>query len=122
MYKQQLGQAGEEFACQYLRKQGLKLIKKNFKCRLGEIDLIMQDKTCLVFVEVRVRNNKDYGDAAASITSYKQRRVIHAAEYYLQSQQFSSPPDCRFDVIALNRHNHSYDLQWYKDAFYTKEF
>ena len=123
MYKpKQLGIAGEDFAYQYLKKQGLKLIKKNFACKSGEIDLIMEDKDELVFVEVRLRNNKNYVTAEESITIYKQRRIINTAHYYLQIQKFNPLPPCRFDVIALSRHNDDYDLQWLKNAFYAEEF
>lgn len=117
----QLGIDAEDFAYHYLKKQGLKLVKKNFFCKLGEIDLIMQDHAELVFVEVRLRNNKLYSSAEESVTFYKQRKIINTAHYYLQIEQFKSLPACRFDVIALTRHNRDYDIQWYKNAFYEQE-
>lgn len=113
----QLGQESEDFACNYLKKQGLSLIKKNFNCRIGEIDLIMQDKNELIFIEVRLRNTKNHANAEESITIYKQRRIINTAHYFLQTQQFKSLPICRFDVIALSRHNDGYDLKWLQNAF-----
>ena len=123
MYKpKQLGIAGEDFAYVYLKKQGLKLIKKNFACKLGEIDLIMQDKIELVFIEVRLRNNKYHANAEESVTTYKQRRIINTAQHYLQAEKFKILPACRFDLIALSRHNDRYDLQWLQNAFDAGDF
>ena len=66
--KQLLGQAAENAACVYLQAQGLTLLNRNFHARQGEIDLVMLEKTTLVFVEVRFRSRSDFGDAATSVT------------------------------------------------------
>ena len=71
---QQVGLAAEEAVRTYLSKQGLKFLTKNFRCKLGEIDLIMRDGQCLVFVEVRARASADYGGALASVTKSKQQK------------------------------------------------
>ena len=97
--KQVEGQAGEDAALDHLRKSGLKLVERNFRCKAGEIDLIMQEGSTLVFVEVRKRSNPRFGGAAASVTWQKQRRLIRAAQFYLL--RFRDPPPCRFDVVAL---------------------
>jgi putative endonuclease len=98
--RQALGQQGEKLALQYLNKQGLVLIESNYRRPFGEIDLIMQDQTSLVFVEVRSRARSHFGNAAASITLAKQRRLTLAAQSYLS--RYSRIPPCRFDVVAID--------------------
>ena len=98
--KQLRGQAGEDAALQYLLQQGLRLVQRNFLCKLGEIDLVMQDGETLVFVEVRQRAVGRFGGAAASITPAKQRRMWHAAQVFLQ--RYRKPPACRIDVVAID--------------------
>lgn len=94
------GEAGEESALQYLQQQGLTLVERNFRCKGGEIDLIMQDCNALVFVEVRKRADHRYGGAAASVTARKQARLVIAAQTFLQ--RYRTPPACRFDVVAID--------------------
>lgn len=94
------GQAGEDAALEYLQRQGLKLLQRNFRCKGGEIDLILQQQDSLVFVEVRKRKDAGYGGAAASVTARKQARLILAAQVFLQ--RYRVPPPCRFDVIAID--------------------
>jgi putative endonuclease len=107
------GRQAEDAACRYLIQQRLHLIQRNFQCRFGEIDLIMQDQHELVFVEVRFRANNAFGDAADSVHWHKQQRLIRSAQYYLQ--QLPQLPCCRFDVVALA--NTLTQIQWIKDAF-----
>lgn len=97
--KQVDGDAGEDRALQYLQQQGLKLVERNFRCKGGEIDIIMQDQTTLVFVEVRKRANGKFGGAVASVTPRKQARLIIAAQTFMQ--RYWTPPPCRFDVVAI---------------------
>jgi len=98
--QQQLGQQGEDRALAYLVAQGLIEVERNFRCKAGEIDLIMRHGAHLVFVEVRRRAASGFGGAAASVTHHKQRRLVHAAQYYLLRHR--SPPPCRFDLVALD--------------------
>lgn len=97
---QQSGQAGEDVALGYLQKEGLTLLERNFSSRAGEIDLIMQDRDTLVFIEVRKRSRRDFGGALASITRAKQQRLIKTAQLFLQKTRKN--PACRFDVVALD--------------------
>ena len=97
--RQRTGDAAEDAALSYLRDRGLELVERNFRCKGGEIDLIMREGETLVFIEVRARAGDSHGGAAASITPAKQRRLVIAAQHYLQRYRF--PPACRFDVIAL---------------------
>jgi putative endonuclease len=98
--KQLTGQAGEDQALGYLTKQGFTLVERNFHCRGGEIDLIVQKNNLLVFVEVRKRSSGQFGGAAASVIPAKQARLKKAAQLYLQ--RYADPPACRFDVIAID--------------------
>jgi putative endonuclease len=108
--KQIVGQAGEDCALMHLQQHGLTLRERNFRCKGGEIDLIMQESGTLVFVEVRKRARSRHGGAAASITYAKQRRLVIAAQVYLK--RYKMPPACRFDVVAID----GADLTWLKNA------
>ncbi len=108
--KQRLGRLGEDHALAHLCLHGLTLIERNFSCKGGEIDLIMQDGKVLVFVEVRQRADMRHGGAAASVTPAKQRRLIIAAQVYLLRRKVL--PVCRFDVIAID----AGALRWLKNA------
>jgi len=115
--KKKQGNQAEDQACRFLQQQGLKLLKRNFTTRAGEIDLIMQDTNnaaeTLVFIEVRYRKNKDFGGAAASVTSKKQQRIIKAALAY--QQRHAPQSSMRFDVIAIEGDNKV--INWIKSAF-----
>lgn len=108
--RQRDGQAGEDRALAYLRQRGMRLIERNFRCKGGEIDLVLSEADTLVFVEVRKRADRSHGGAAASITAAKQRRLLLAAQLYLQ--RYREPPACRFDVIAIDGDT----LEWIKNA------
>ena len=108
------GAQAEQLAAQYLQQQGLKLIVQNYRGRFGEIDLIMQDRTTLVFIEVRLRRNADFGGAAASINARKQQRIIRTAQQYLAS--LARTPACRFDAVLMDDMKRE-NLQWLKNAF-----
>lgn len=96
------GRAAEEHACRYLENQGLQLIEKNYRCRYGEIDLIMREKKTTVFVEVRYRSNPNFGSGAESINSRKQHKLITTANHFLQSHPQAMNHQCRFDVVSLS--------------------
>ena len=108
------GSLAEQTAEQYLRCQGLELIERNFRSRFGEIDLIMQDKVSLVFVEVRLRSNPNYGGAAGSIDARKRQRIIRTAQQYLAA--LAHLPQCRFDAVLMDDAQGK-NLQWLRNAF-----
>ena len=114
-----IGDDYEHQAQIYLCKQGLKLIEKNYRCRYGEIDLIMRDDCILVFIEVRYRASQQQGHAAESINLNKQQKIITTAEYYLQARPHFRAYSCRFDVCAFNQLKASTEaeLNWIKNAF-----
>ena len=109
------GDDKERLAEDYLvTANGFSLIERNFLCKSGEIDLIMQDQDYLVFIEVRYRENREFGGALASITAGKQKKLRRAAEYYLLQHFGNTPPACRFDVVGIEGED---EIMWVKNAF-----
>lgn len=106
------GQLAEEIAAAFLKKQGLSLVEKNYRCRYGEIDLIAKELDVVVFVEVRLRRNNHFGGASASITQTKQNRLLAAARSYLN--EFKKLPECRFDAILLADLSEQ-NIEWLKN-------
>ncbi len=114
------GQAAEQQACGYLTGHGLKLVERNYRCRMGELDLIMRDAEALVFVEVRSRRAGRHGSPAESVTATKQRRLQRAAAHYLQHHLLDVP--CRFDVVGITRYAGETRIEWIRDAFQIESF
>jgi putative endonuclease len=114
MNENNAGLSAEKLAATFLANHGLKLITQNYHCRFGEIDLIMRDAGSLVFIEVRLRSNKSFGSAAASITPQKQQKLILTAQHYLQ--QHPEKNACRFDVLLMDKLDLS-AINWLKNAF-----
>jgi len=114
--KQKLGSRAEQLAEAYLIRHKLRVLARNYRCRFGEIDLVMQDGATLVFVEVRLRSSTTFGGAGASIGAAKQRRIIAAAQHYLAGLR--ETPACRFDAILVNEMNDA-GVEWIKDAWGT---
>ena len=98
--RRSVGSRGEAEAAQFLERQGLAIIARNFCTRRGEIDLIARDGDTLVFVEVRVRTSRAFGGAAASITAAKRARMVAAAGAFLS--RLGREPACRFDAILFD--------------------
>ncbi|MDF1762540.1 MAG: YraN family protein [Oleibacter sp.] len=109
------GNAIEREAEKFLRRQGLTLVECNYTVKMGEIDLIMRDQNTLIFIEVRYRNNSNYGSGAASVTAKKQRRLKLAAQHYLALKFGAAEPDCRFDVMSGC--GEPVVFEWIKNAF-----
>ena len=114
MDRQQRGRQAEQAACRYLETQGLRLIARNYRCRCGEIDLVMGDGDSLVFVEVRYRGHDRYGSAAETVDANKQIRIIRCAQQYLQRHPAARNRPARFDVISLDA---GQGLHWIPNAF-----
>lgn len=111
------GAYAEDAALSFLQRQGLTLIERNYHCRRGEIDLIMQEHHTLVFVEVRSRRPHGFGSAAESVDYRKQQRLLAAAAHYLQAHPRHQNSPCRFDVIGIATQSGAENLQWIKNAF-----
>ncbi len=97
---------GDEFesrALQFLQKNGLTLVTRNWQCRVGEIDLVMREGATLVFVEVRKRSSQAFGGALQSIAGKKSARMRRAVELYLS--QLPQVPDCRVDAVSFEQDN-----------------
>ena len=93
----------------------MKLIQRNYRCPLGEIDLIMRDRHCLVFVEVRYRRQSRFGGALESIDTHKQTKLRRAALHYLNSVN-GHGSECRFDILCLQGELHKPDIMWLDNA------
>ena len=107
------GNRGEDLAAAFLARAGLRLITRNYRCRYGEIDLILQDGDTLVFVEVRSRAGNAFGGAASSITAAKRERLLRTARHYLSGA--GPEPPCRFDAVLLT--GDPPHIEWLRDAF-----
>lgn len=117
-----IGIDAEKAVSNFLCAMGLKVLAHNFRCRFGEIDIIMQDRDCdIVFIEVRVRDNKNFGTAIESVNSLKQKKISQTAVYYLQQKKLLDKVDSRFDIIGVSYENNRPIFEWIKDAF-TVEF
>lgn len=117
MDRQASGKAAEDRALAWLRQQGLRLLERNYRCRLGEIDLIMEEHDCVVFVEVRKRGRTSRVSPEASVDARKQQKLVHAANHYLSRYPRRASQPCRFDLIALASDSEHATPLWYKDAF-----
>lgn len=113
MNRRQIGTEYEEQAADFLRKKGCKVVEKNYRCRAGEVDLIVRDGKYLVFVEVKYRHNERAGNPLEAVNRTKQRRISKTAVWYLQSRGLSMEEPCRFDVVGICRDQ----TVWVKDAF-----
>ena len=111
------GAAAERLAGAWLRQRGLRPLDVNYRCRVGEIDLVMRDGNTLVFVEVRYRRRDRFGSAAESVSRVKQHRIIRAASRYLQQHPRWANEVCRFDVVSLSGDERDPEIEWIRDAF-----
>ncbi|MGK0499523.1 MAG: putative endonuclease [Oceanicoccus sp.] len=110
----------EQKACHWLQQQGLEYIEKNYHCRAGEIDLIMQQQQYLVFIEVRYRKHNRYGDGLESVDWRKQQKLNKAAKHFLQQRNRYQSWPCRFDVLAvrpITENSATLHWTWIKNAF-----
>ena len=112
--EQLAGGGAEDRAAEFLQRHGLAIVERNYRTRMGEIDLVASDGDRIVFVEVRMRRGQAFGGALASITPKKKRRIIAAAKHYLM--KLGREPFCRFDVIALDDDG---PPEWHQAAFDT---
>ena len=111
------GRRAEDIARRELEAQGLSHLRSNFRCRLGEIDLIMRDGDCLVIIEVRYRRSGSHGGALGSVTPRKQRRIVGATRLLLKRYPHLGDLSLRFDVIALSGTLDKPRVDWRKRAF-----
>ena len=121
-WRRHRGQRAERQVLHWLRQQGLTPLVANYRCRLGEVDLIMEHGDTLVFVEVRWRARGDFGGALASVDFRKQRRLTRAARHFLAHHPLQARRPCRFDVIGLEPDDQgTVRYHWIQNAFYGDE-
>lgn len=111
MNKRGTGSFYEDVAVQYLTKHGVKVIERNYNCRIGEIDIIGIDGECLVFFEVKYRKNDNFGSPFEAITLSKQKRIVGCAKYYSVFKNWKGM--YRFDAIGITGDK----IEWIKNAF-----
>jgi len=110
-----VGADAEHLASQFLRRQDLIPVTRNFRCRLGEIDLIMLDKDCLVFIEVRYRASNRFSRASQTVDIHKQRKLIRTAALFLAKRAKFANSLVRFDVVAIDADEHGEKtIEWIK--------
>ena len=112
------GLAYERVAQKYLQNQGLTSITNNYRTKFGEIDLVMRDQGTLVFVEVKYRATRAYGNAIETVTWSKQNKLIKTANFYLAQKKLWNTP-CRFDVVSISKDARDLqdEIHWVKAAF-----
>ncbi len=116
--RQELAAKGENRAEEYLRKKKYKILAKNYRCPLGEIDLVAEQSKAIVFVEVKTRTSRLFGEPEEAVTRTKQKKLGQLAEYYLKAHNLHDR-DVRFDVIALvvNPQDGSQEISHFENAF-----
>lgn len=107
------GDRFEGAARAFLEERGLRLVRANFLCRHGEIDLVMRDGETVVFVEVRYRRNGAFGGALGSVTPAKRRKLVSAAHLWIAWHPYDARRPCRFDVLAFEGDG----VEWVRGAF-----
>ena len=110
------GEFGEELAANFLVRNGYKILDRNYRFERAEIDLIAEDGNELVFVEVKARSSKTFGEPEDAVTEQKENQIRNAADGYLYEKNIDDRP-CRFDIIAIEFRNGVLDIRHIKDAF-----
>lgn len=100
LFRRNLGNRGEDLACSFIKKQGYRLVTRNFRKKCGEIDIIAYENDVLVFMEVKTRSDNSKGSPLAAVTKQKQQQIIKTATYYL-AENDSFDVSCRFDVLGI---------------------
>lgn len=101
MNKRAAGSQYEEAACEFLRKKGYRILCRNFRCRIGEIDIVAMEEGTLVFAEVKYRKNSRCGHPEEAVSYYKQRKIIKTAQFYMCRFGIGDNMPCRFDIVAI---------------------
>ena len=114
--RRQLGDAGEDLAAAALKKQGYKILERNYVCPLGEIDLIARQGKTYVFIEVKTRKNDRFGAPQEAVNSTKQRKLRLLADYYLKQKRLGEV-DLRFDVVGITMAADGPRLEIIQNAF-----
>jgi putative endonuclease len=119
MDKKELGKKGEELALRFLKKNGYRIIGRNYVCKMGEMDIIAREKDTLAFVEVKTRTSTDFGPPQLAVNSSKQRQLSKVALNFLKEKQLEDVK-ARFDVVAILLGSKGEEIELIKDAFELK--
>lgn len=111
-----LGDEAEQRALQFLVREGLTPVTRNFRCRGGEVDLIMMHGDCLTFIEVRYRESAHYSSPAQTVNFRKQKKLLRTAAMFLAGKQRYAQSAVRFDVVAITG-GRVQTIEWIQDAF-----
>jgi putative endonuclease len=114
--RSRVGRKGEDLAYDLLRKKGYKILERNFKSPLGEIDIIAREGKTLAFVEVKTRLTSDFGTAKWAVGLRKQRKLSMVALYYLKHHSLLDQP-ARFDVVAIDLDHEEKKIELFQNAF-----
>ncbi len=99
-HKMRTGKKGEDIAVAYLKSRGYQIIERNYRCPLGEIDVVARDRDTIVFVEVKSRKSQEFGDPQLAVVKGKQKKISRISLMYLKEKNLY-PCDARFDVVAI---------------------
>jgi putative endonuclease len=114
--RQSLGKNGEDLACAELTRRGYAIIDRRYRTRFGEIDIVARHGDVIVFVEVKARASLEFGDGAAAVTAWKQRKISLMAVDYMVRRRLDEGP-CRFDVVSVDWSTEQPIVEVYQDAF-----
>ncbi len=117
MNKRELGSKYEDFACDYIKSQGGKILKRNYRVRFGEIDIIAEDNDYICFIEVKYRKDNKYGGPEAAVSLSKQKQICNISRYFLTSNNMDEYTPVRYDVITVTTLDGALTVKWYKNAF-----
>ena len=102
MNTRKIGNAYEDLACEHLEDCGMKIISRNYRVKIGEIDIIAKDENILVFIEVKYRKNTDFGGAEFAISYAKKNKIRRVAEWFLSERGYPANTICRFDAVLID--------------------
>ena len=116
-WRRRKGGRFEQLALTWLKAQGLRLIQRNYQCKLGEIDLVMRDREVLVFVEVRFRARHGQVAPCETVDYRKQQKLLRTARHFLLWNQALAELPCRFDVLGISNEQSTPRYEWIRNAF-----
>ncbi|MBM4276913.1 MAG: YraN family protein [Deltaproteobacteria bacterium] len=116
MQKKELGKKGEEIALRFLKKNGYRILEKNYICKMGEMDIIGKEKDTLVFIEVKTRTSTEFGPPQLAVNSRKQKQLSRVALNYLNEKRLKDVK-ARFDVVAILLRQKEEEIELIRDAF-----
>ena len=113
--RNELGKIGEEEVCKYLKRNGYKILERNYYCKIGELDIVALDKDEFVFIEVKTRSQNKYGNPVDAVDLNKKRHIYKTAQYYVMKTRIENKK-MRFDIIEVKEKNHKICINQIKNA------